>query len=235
MILYELGGRDDRRYSSFSWRTRMALAHRGLRAEFRPVRISDKAAIAFSGQAKVPILVDGEQTVADSWRIAQYLEQHDDATGPTLFGTAVGPGLTRLVNAWVDRQVLSAAAPLVACDIVDCVDDEDAVHLRVGMERGFRRTLEQMREERPRQVEVFRRVIDPARAVFKGGQPFLAGDQPAYADYILFSIFQWARIVSTFELLDEADEPMRAWRERMLDLHDGLARGEPARADRAGA
>ena len=60
LTLYELGGLDDRRYSLYSWRTRMALAHKGLTPEYRPVRVSDKAAIAFSKQDKVPILIDGD-------------------------------------------------------------------------------------------------------------------------------------------------------------------------------
>ena len=60
LILYELGGRDDRRYSLYSWRARMALAHKGLTPDYKPVHVSDKAAIAFSKQDKVPILVDGE-------------------------------------------------------------------------------------------------------------------------------------------------------------------------------
>jgi anthraniloyl-CoA monooxygenase len=47
ITLWELGGREDRRYSLFSWRTRMALAHKGLAFETKPVRMSDKAAIAF--------------------------------------------------------------------------------------------------------------------------------------------------------------------------------------------
>ena len=67
LILYELGGRDDRRYSLYSWRARMALAHKGLTPEYRPVHISDKAAIAFSKQDKVPILIDGETVVQDSF------------------------------------------------------------------------------------------------------------------------------------------------------------------------
>ena len=33
----------------------------------------------------------------------------------------------------------------------------------------------------------------------------------------------WPRTVSPFELL-EADDPVYAWRERMLDLFDGMAR-----------
>jgi glutathione S-transferase len=54
-------------------------------------------------------------------------------------------------------------------------------------------------------------------------QPFLSGAKPAYADYILFGNFMWARGVSPLKLLAE-DDPVHAWRERMLDLFDGQAR-----------
>ena len=37
ITLWELGGRDGRRYSLFSWRTRMALAHKRLAFESKPV------------------------------------------------------------------------------------------------------------------------------------------------------------------------------------------------------
>jgi glutathione S-transferase len=226
LILYELGGLEDRRYSQFSWRTRMALAHKRLQAEYRPVRISDKAAIAFSNQPNVPILVDGDTTVVDSWRIAEYLEDNF-AEAPSLFGAAVGRGLSRFVNGWVDRQVIPAAVPLIMCDVVDCLDAADGAHLRAFMEKAFRTTFEEMREQREQKKPAWKRLLDPARTALKA-QPFLCGAAPAYADYIFFSVFQWARIVSTFELL-EADDPMASWRERMLDLFDGLARRSPAR------
>ncbi len=224
--LYELVGLEDRRYSQFAWRTRMAIAHKKLAVEYQPVRVSDKPAIAFSGQLNVPILVDGDTTVVDSWKIAEYLEAtYPDA--PSIFGGAVGHGLARFVNSWADRQVVPGAVPLVVCDVVDCVDAEDAAHLRAFMEKAFRTTFEQMREQRAEKKAAWKRLLDPARHAIRS-QPFLSGAAPAYADYILFSVFQWARIIGTFELL-EADDPLVAWRERMLDLHDGLARRSPAR------
>lgn len=229
LTLYELGGLHDCRYSQFSWRTRLALAHKGLAAQVRPVRVSDKAAIAFSGQDKVPILVDGEHTVSDSWKIALHLEAAYPGH-PSLFGGPVGMGLTRWVNAWVDRQLIPATVPLVVCDVESCVDAADAAHLRAGMERVFRTSFETMREQRAEKLTAWRRALDPARATLKS-QPFLCGAEPAYADHILFSVFQWARIVTTFELL-EPDDAVAAWRERMLDLHGGLARRERARAER---
>ncbi|MET0446253.1 MAG: glutathione S-transferase family protein, partial [Pseudorhodoplanes sp.] len=70
---------------------------------------------------------------------------------------------------------------------------------------------------------------DPLRVTLRW-QPFLSGAAPAYADYIVFSLFQWARIVSTTQVL-EADDVLASWRERMLDLFDGLARKESAREE----
>jgi hypothetical protein len=54
-------------------------------------------------------------------------------------------------------------------------------------------------------------------------QPFLGGAKSAYVDYLVFGSFQWVRLVSRFELLDEGDI-FWAWRERMLGLYDGYAR-----------
>ena len=55
-------------------------------------------------------------------------------------------------------------------------------------------------------------------------QPFLAGDAPAYVDYIIFSVFQQARIGSPRDVLHLAPgmESTRAWRSRMVALHGGL-------------
>lgn len=227
LVLYELGGRDDARYSLFSWRTRLALAHKGLVATLRPVRISDKAAIAFSGQGKVPILVDGERTVFDSWTIAEHLE--DSYGGASLFGGPTGRAVARFMNAWVDRQIVAAAAPVVAPEVVEIVDDADAAHIRAGMEKAFRTTLEAMRGERDKHLAELRRRLDPARTTLKA-QSFLCGAAPAYADIILYSVFQWARIAATTPLLAADDAPMTGWSDRMLDAYGGAARTAPARA-----
>ena len=223
LTLFELRARDGQRYSQFSWRAAMALAHKGLKAEHKAVRVSDKAAIAFSSQDKVPILVDGEDVIPDSWRIAEHLEsRYPDA--PSLFGGDTGHGLGRFINAWVDRTLIGRLVPLIAADVVPMLDDADAVHLRSQFERFFGKPLEDLAAARDKDVVAFRKLLDPARAVMRA-QPFLSGANPAYADYILFSLFQWARIVSTFEILEPKDA-LAAWRERMLDLFGGLARAQ---------
>ena len=225
LILYELGGLNDRRYSLYSWRARMALKHKGLTAEYAPVHVSDKAAIAFSKQDKVPILRDGDTVVQDSFRIALHLEAHH--AGPSLFGGEVGQALSRFFNSWVDRTLVPRLVPLLALDLQGIVDEADGRHLRGVMEKPFGKPLEQLAAARETDVVGFRRALDPARASLRN-QPFICGAQPAYADYILFSLFQWARIVSAFAVI-EPEDALTAWRDRMLDLHAGFARAEPAR------
>jgi glutathione S-transferase len=224
--LFELGGLDGRRYSLFSWRARLALAHKGLAFESRPVKISDKAAIAFSGQKRVPILRAGDSVVHDSWRIAEFLER-EFPDGPTLFGGAGGLALSRFVNGWVDRTVVPAVAPNIVAAIPACVEPDDAAHLRAGLEKGFGRTLEEMWAAREAGLKRLNAVLEPLRALVKE-RPFLGGEAPLYADYIAASPFQWARIVCAEPVLKSGD-PVATWFEQVLDLHAGFARSEPAR------
>ena len=58
-------------------------------------------------------------------------------------------------------------------------------------------------------------------------QGFVCGAAPAYGDYILFSLFQWARIASPQDII-AAGTPLDQWRGRMLELYDGFARNVPA-------
>jgi glutathione S-transferase len=219
--LWELRGKGERRYSLFSWRTRMALRHKGLEFDSTPVAMSDKAAIAFSGGKTVPIIKDGESVVRDSWRIAEYLEDKY-AERPTLFGGAIGRGVTQAFNTWVDRAVVPAMMPVIVADVHQRVDPADEQYFRRQFEGFLKCTLEEARERAPQAQERLKRVLEPLEAALKR-QPFFCGAAPAYADYILFSVVQWARIMSPRVIFDTS-EAFYGWRERILDLYDGFAR-----------
>ena len=51
---------------------------------------------------------------------------------------------------------------------------------------------------------------------------FLAGAQ-LHMSHALAGAFLWGRVATPLTLL-EADDPIHAWRERMLDLFDGMGR-----------
>jgi glutathione S-transferase len=223
ITLWELGGRNDRRYSLFSWRTRMALRHKGLPFETQPVRMSDKAAIAFSGGKTVPVIKDGDTVVRDSWRIAEHLEdRYPDAP---LFGGPIGRGVTQTFNTWVDRSLVGAMLAAIVADIHERVDPQDEAYFRQMMEGILKRSLEEAREKREDALRRLGGALEPLQAALKR-QPFVSGAGPAYADYILFSVFQWARVMSPQEVL-APESAISAWRDRMLDLYDGFARKVP--------
>ena len=52
----------------------MSLEHKGLAVDCLPWRFTEKEKIKFSGQERVPVLVDADHTISDSWQIAKYLE-----------------------------------------------------------------------------------------------------------------------------------------------------------------
>src|ERR1700684_3172728 len=68
IIMHDLAGTDpELRFSPYCWRTRFALAHKGLPVETVPWRFTEREALAFSGQAKVPVIQDEGRIVFDSW------------------------------------------------------------------------------------------------------------------------------------------------------------------------
>ena len=111
--LFELVGVDEARpFSPYCWRTRMALAHKGLGAESIPWRFTEKEVIAPHQSEKVPVLLDGETSVADSWVIANYLEDtYPDR--PSLFGGEGGRAMGRMLNWWGDVTVIGGMFPLI--------------------------------------------------------------------------------------------------------------------------
>lgn len=226
--MHDLAGADASvRFSPYCWRTRLALAHKGLLVQTIPWRFTEKDALAFSGQGRVPVIRDGDRVVHDSWAIAEYLEDtYPDR--PSLFGGATGRAHARFINAWADSVVLMAIARLIVRDVLDVVDAKDRGYFRESREERFGMTLEAVQEGRDVRVAEFRALLTPARLVL-GRQPWLGGKMPTYADHILFGTLQWPRCASRFEVLAE-DDPVAEWRERMLDLFDGLGRQVPRAA-----
>jgi glutathione S-transferase len=220
--LYDLAGAEpERRFSPYCWRIKMALKHKGLPFDTIPWRFADKDVIAFSGQGRVPVLVDGDQVVFDSWTIATYLEDNY-ADRPSLFGGDGGRAATRFVNAWADGVLVGGIVRLILTDIFANIDEKDRPYFRKTREERFGMSLEKVTAERETNVLAFRKNLEPICAVL-GAQPYLGGKEPAYVDYAVFGCFQFARCISRFPLLLE-DDPVWAWRDRLLSAFDGFAR-----------
>lgn len=220
--LYDLAGQhDDLRFSPFCWRTKMALAHKGLAFETIPLRFGEKEMIAFSGQGLVPVIRDGETVVHDSWDIARHLDRaYPDR--PALFEGPQAEALARFLVGWAGTQIQALLMRLIVVDLFGCIHQDDRDYFRRSREARLGAPLEQAVMPVAEGVAELGRRLEPLRLSLRE-RPYLAGDRPAFADYIVFGSFMWARCVSPIQLLAE-DDPVHAWRERLLDAHDGLAR-----------
>lgn len=229
MKFYDLVYVDGRRFSPNCWRTTFALAHKGLEAETVPVRISEKEPIAFASSTTLPVIEDDGRAVADSWTIAEYLEDHYPER-PSLFDGAVGRGACRFFNAWADTRVMPMVFQTVAPDLIKCFNEEDQAYFRPRREQRFGKTFEEMKAHRETTLAELRSRLTPAGRLLEA-QPYFGGASPGYADFILGAIAQWARCASPVDILHADDQALRDWRERMLDAFGGLGRAMPAHPD----
>jgi glutathione S-transferase len=212
--LYELAAaEDDRRFSPYCWRIRFALRHKQLDFETVGCRFADKDVIAFSGQERVPVLVDGDTVVSDSWAIACYLEQtYPDR--PSLFGGPVGQALSRFYADWTDTSVHGVLIQLLATDIHANLHDKDKAYFRTSREKNFGMTLEEFCSDPNRALQELKRILTPLRRTLRN-QAYLGGDAPLYADFAVMGAFMWARSMSSLSLLEE-DDPIALWQTRLL-------------------
>jgi glutathione S-transferase len=226
LIMYERIGHAGRRPSPFSWRIYYALAHKRIDVAFRQVRFADVETIrTLSGQDQVPIIIDGDRIIHDSWNIALHLEtQYPDH--PSRFGGDVGRGLSRHINFWADTTLGDVIRRLIAADFIYCLAPEDRAYYRRSREARFGCTLEEYCADRDRWLAEFAATIPPLERTLSE-QPYLAGDEPAYADYVGFSVFQYARLGSPHEILPDGTS-VRRWRDAIVTRFDHLGDRFPA-------
>lgn len=199
----------------------MALAHKQLEIQRIPWHFTEKEAIAFSGQEKVPVIVDGEQVVFDSWNIANYLDK-TYPNQPSLFGCSQAKAQALFIKHWDEKVLTPVLLPMLIYNVFEHIDAKDKTYFRETREQKLGKPLEEFKDVKKSQIDNFRTVLSPLRETLNQ-QSFLAGEKPNFADYIIFARLQFARSISPIKLL-ETNDPVNMWREKMLDLFDSLAR-----------
>ena len=224
--LYSLCGSDNSRpFSPHCWKSVLSLEHKGLDFEERPLAFTAIPGVENGFSKTVPILRDGDQLVKDSFEIALYL---DDAypERPSLFNGEGGKAMARFVESWSQTVLHSAIAKFAVVDIHDMLEEQDRTYFRDSRTKLFGRTLEEVTANREAEIAAFPAKLEPIRRMLSF-QPFIGGDSPLFADYIVFGALQWARITSGADLFGEVD-PVREWFEGCLDLYGAKGRSVTA-------
>jgi hypothetical protein len=137
-----------------------------------------------------------------------------------LFRGEGGRALAYFAN-WTATVVSGGAIRLILTDIFGVLHDKHKDYFRRSPEQRFGMPLAAVTKDRDSYVEDFRRDLQPLRASVTRA-PYLSGDEPAWADYVAFGPFQWARSVSRFPLL-KPDDPVFTWCSRMIGLFGQVA------------
>jgi len=220
--LYSLCGADaGRPFSPHCWKIVMALRHKGLDYEERPLPFTAIPKIEGGISKTVPVLRDGQELISDSFQIALYLEQaYPDQL--SLFDGEGGMALARLVEGYCQTLVHPVITHIALSDIHSMLAPDDQAYFRTSREARLGKTLEEIRASRDEAIATLPERLMPMRHML-GFQPFIGGEAPLFADYILFGALQWLRVTSG-SLHLPADDPAVQWFDRCLDLYQGAAR-----------
>ena len=195
----------------------MALAHKGLDVECIPWCFTEKDKIKFSGQERVPVLIDGSNTVTDSWKIANYLENaYPDS--PSL---KLGNGEVLFIKFWTETVLHPEMLQMLVLDIHNNLRLEDQSYFRESRENLLGKSLEEVVKNRQDRLPRLQKLLTPLRSTLSK-QEYLSGETPGFSDYIVFGAFQWARCTSSFSILN-SDDIVYRWRDKLLNMHEGLA------------
>ena len=220
LIFYERVGHEGRRPSPFSWRIRYALAHKGVDFEVRPVKFADVETIrSLTGQHLTPVLGEGDKVVHETWEIACYLEERFPDR-PSLFGGAAGRGMARFINFWSDTQLGPPIRRVIYADFPAVLDAGDRVYFRTSRERDLGMSLEAACADPVGKLAAFQQACAPIERTLTV-QPYICGPEPAYADYVVFSVFQMARLGSPKEVVAQGSA-IANWRARMIALYGNI-------------
>ncbi|MFK7903141.1 MAG: glutathione S-transferase family protein [Nitratireductor sp.] len=226
ILLYDLVGKDENiPFSPHCWKTKMCLAHLGLDYEAIPTRFVDIKDIENGGFSKVPVIKHGKNIISDSFDIALYLQDTYPDYRDKLFGNKPSIALSRFVESWSQTQLHFWIAQYAILDIWQMLDEESQVSFRTSREKMFKKTLEEIVENRDESVTQLKGLLQPIRMMLTH-QPYIGGQTPLFADFIVFGAFQWLRTCSGLGMIAK-DDVVFEWLNRMLDMHDGLGRSVP--------
>ncbi len=221
--LYELCGDErERLFSPYTWRVRLTLGIKDLPFQSRPTRFTEIPTILDGSHSKVPVLVDGDLVVRESFNICAHLEAayHDTVT---VFG---GDG-TASYAALIDNVIVTSLYPtlsrIIIKDIHSQLTDTDQAYFRETREKRFGHTLEDVQRGRDKEREKLHTFLKPYRRRLDEA-PFLGGDRLLFADIALAASFCWAKATSSYDIF-AGDEVWAVWFDRVLGAagqHDAL-------------
>jgi len=220
LLLYEHVAENGQIVDPYSWRIRLALAHMGIKVKrvpislykFRETFIKDKL-------TNLPTIIDGIHKIETSWEVATYLERNFP-NSPSLFGGEVGTHLAKFIHSWAEHNLLKHLYALMGDRVYEILDPSDKELFEEFLSIRFNLRWDLLRYQREEKILTFRKSLGPFRLTMLD-RPFLCGELPAYADFILYGPLKWGDENYQGTLLESGDL-ISLWKSRMDQLFSHL-------------
>jgi len=220
LLLYEHVAENGKVVDPYSWRIRLALAHMEIRVKRVPISLYKFREFFLKEKLLyLPTIIDGERKIESSWEVANYLERNFPES-PSLFGGEVGTHLAKFIHSWAEKNLLKHLYALIGQNIYEILELNDRPLFEDFLQDRYNLKCDLIKNQKDEKVLKFRQSLDPFRLTMLD-RPFLSGEIPAYADYILYGPLKWAEEIYPGELI-EGQDIIFLWKSRMDQLFSYL-------------
>ena len=180
ITLYDLQLASGCTISPFVWATKYALKHKGFDIDIVPGGFTGIMERTGGRSERLPVIVDDDRWILDSWLIAEYLDEKYPQR-PTLLDGQSMRTLTRFLEGWLWT---TAIRPWFGCYIKDYRDlslPQDHEYVTRSRENMLGRNLEEDDNKHKNRQPQVPPTLEPFRHLLRESQ-FLGVDKPSYAD-----------------------------------------------------
>ncbi|MBQ4852745.1 glutathione S-transferase N-terminal domain-containing protein [Pseudoalteromonas sp. MMG012] len=216
--LYELAGKNNLIFSPYCWRIRLALLHKKVRFSNEETAFIDIKNIPNGNFKTVPVLLDGDTAMSDSYKIAEYL----DATYPTqpsLFTANELCAFSTFIDGWANA-LHSDIAKIAIADIYTHLQEKDKPYFKTSREAFFGDTLAEIQSKKGDTAKITLlaklTVLDKYLDKFE----FLGGATPLYSDFIVFGTLQWLLSTSNTFQMSDFSPAVQSWFLSLKKIYD---------------
>ena len=205
--LYDLCGKNNIRFSPSCWTVKLCLMYKEIPFETIPVGFSEKYKIAFSNQKLVPIIVNNDNFICDSWNIIIWLDQN--YINKPLFINDSNKTFCYFLYHWTSKELLPELFKVIANEIPKILDGKDFDYFIKTREEYIKGPLSKLKPLVPGAIRSFRKSINPVRKILKYNH-FISGEKPGLEDFIFFGNLKWVQSCNNYKILED-DDLIKKW------------------------
>ena len=199
IILYELCGKNDIRFSPPCWNVKLCLIHNNIEFDTIPIRFTEKNKISFSSQSLVPIIKYNDEIISDSWSIFVWL--NDKIKEIKLISNEQTRIFSHFLYFWTSKSLLPLIFKLIANDIPQILDEEDKEYFVRTREDRINKPLKSLLTDKEKsKKQLFQSLITFEKIL--SNNRFLNGNNLGLPDFIFFGNFMWAEKCSSEDLFE---------------------------------